>query len=149
MSAVKRTLLAAAFLLCLSGCAGNAPIGETPSPTATPKDPALKSAADEEDTQDIPAPEDRLKVRRAASDFAAAQSPRWRVEGVGVFTHSGNLYLAAVELSKGTERKTVNLVARMFVAPDNTTYWRVELMTPELMQFVAGVTEQEHDVCNK
>lgn len=151
----RKLLITAALLSCLSGCASkaeDAPHREgpppaasaSPAPTATPKqtDPALESAGEEDSIQDVPSDEDRLQVRRAASDFAAAGKQGWQIEGVGTFAHSGNLYLVAVEMSKGTERTTVNLVARMFVAPDNSAYWRVEPMTPELMQFVSNVAER-------
>ncbi len=134
-----------AYSACASGDTGAGIAKSTPSPSPSPeKDPRAESAYDESLTQEEEEPKARLRVREMVIERAGLQFPGWKVEGVSALAYTGTLYLVAVDLSRGQQRQTANYVVRMYITPGNESYWKIDEMTAELSQALAGWTYLEY-----
>ena len=79
--------------------------------------------------------ENRPQVRQAAVDYARAVMPDSRVLGVASFPYTGTLYIVGLDLQSAEKKQTANVVVRLFVQPQGgKTYWKADLLSPELMQ---------------
>lgn len=67
------------------------------------------------------------KVRQAARDFLQENKPSAKAEGVFTLAlRPGNLYIAGVDASDGGQRRTVDLLVRLYTKRNGGQYWRAE-----------------------
>ncbi len=77
-------------------------------------------------------------VRMAAKVFVQERLPWWNVRGMVATGITASMYLVGVDIDANGQRQTLNLIVRLFVADDGGSYWRAEIITPELGQILAG-----------
>jgi hypothetical protein len=110
------------FVLLACGCRSN----DTPRAQNAPAEIARPAPAPTEGAAATPET-DLAKVRQAARDFVKEMYPGSRAEGVFTLPYiRGNLYLAGVDLSLGSQRRTADLLVRLYVRENGSQYWRAE-----------------------
>ncbi len=66
------------------------------------------------------------KARQAVRDFVKETSPGSRVEGVWALPFTRNYCLAGADTTTGSQRRTVDLIVRLYVRENGSQYWRAE-----------------------
>jgi len=90
------------------------------------------------------------RVRQAARDFIQDNKPGVKSEGVFTFTlRPGNLYIAGVDTTEGSQHRTIDLLVRLYVKKNGGQYWRAESLGPDraaaLMDKVSAATAPADD----
>lgn len=110
------------FLACSVACTNTATSqsnqsNATPSPTAAP-------FSKEDDIVDDA--ELRQQARQKAIEYANQNFAGWRVKGIISRKTFDEHYQVTLDLEKGTETKTVQLLLRLFFPETGEPYWKVE-----------------------
>lgn len=68
------------------------------------------------------------KIRQAARDFIQEKKPGAKIEGVFTlsFGRDSGLYIAGVDTTLDGQRRTIDLLVRLYTRKNGGTYWRAE-----------------------
>jgi hypothetical protein len=91
-----------------------------------PDPPELRRASVEDKAASNDDNDKRAEVWAAAREFISRAFPDWKLNGLSTLRYSENSYYAFGDISKGDERRTVDLSVRLFVEDNEHTYWKVE-----------------------
>jgi hypothetical protein len=76
--------------------------------------------------QEALSPKDELpRIRKAVRDFMREVAPESRVEGVWTL-FAGSYALAGADVTTGRQRRTIDLLVRLYAREDGSEYWRAE-----------------------
>lgn len=73
------------------------------------------------------------KIGQAVRDFVKETYPGSRVEGVWALSFTRNYCLAGADMTTGSQRRTVDLLVRLYVRQNGSKYWRAESLDRELV----------------
>jgi hypothetical protein len=113
-------LLSLLYVLLLCGCSGHHSEPASPS--------SLHHAISEEHelSANKPTTDTILKARDASVTYMKTHLPDWDIKGIGMSSDSANGFAAAVDASKGKERRTFYISSRLFVTNEAKMYWKVD-----------------------
>ncbi|MBM3518263.1 MAG: hypothetical protein FJX56_10435 [Alphaproteobacteria bacterium] len=87
----------------------------------------------------------RLAIRDAAVRHAETELPGWEAKGVSIIHHVGTAFLVAVDVSKDTDRDTMNLIARKFYDSNGEGYWGFDQLSTELSGALLSISTMRRD----
>jgi hypothetical protein len=76
----------------------------------------------------VPAPSDdeTTKIRQAVRDFMKETRPGSQVEGVWLLMFRNNYCIAGADTTLGSQRRTIDLLVRLYARDNGSVYWRAE-----------------------
>ena len=115
--------LCALSVAAMGGCrrGGDEPAPEAPATVA--QDPAQEPAASAHESSSA---ETMPLVRKAVRDYVTERFPGAQVEGLWVVSLRNNYCFAAADVSSGSRRRVVEVLARLFVRENGSEYWRAD-----------------------
>lgn len=69
--------------------------------------------------------------------YVHAAHPEWSIRGMATALERDAFHYLSLDLTRGAEAKTVNLVSRVFVREDKSSYWKTEPLNAELEHIAA------------
>ena len=117
---------------------------DQPKTKATPS--ALETAINQErDGESDDTSERRLLVRQKVTEYGKVAFPSDKIVGISTTPYQGNIYLIGLDLSSEKGKRTIDLIARIYVADSGETYWKVERATTRRVELITGRPRNNSD----
>ena len=125
----------------------------SPSPTAQASPSVSNAPFSKEDEFFDDETETRQQARQRAIEYARQNFPDWRVKGVISRRTFDEHYQVTLDLEKGKQTKTVQLLLRLFFPENGEPYWKVEPLVAQSVSprkyqelaYLRYVKRQEYD----
>jgi hypothetical protein len=115
-----------------------------PEKELTSEEKAVQEEMFKEEFEFLSGLEDRMQARQAIKSYIKELFPRSNITGIALLSYGRTLYEAGVDLSSSGQRRTLNLVVRLYVADSGESYWRVEPMSPDVAQSLSSYSFQKY-----
>ncbi|MGI9107067.1 MAG: hypothetical protein ACR2G4_12560 [Pyrinomonadaceae bacterium] len=161
------------ILSCTVSCGSNSTQNDNktsaePSPSVstsqvnTPKGPfpneEEEDPLDDEESRRDESERLRAEVRENAIEYAQQNFPGWKVKGVITRQTFDKHYQVTLDLEKGSQTKTLQLILRRFFSESGEPYWKAEVFVAQnlsrqyqelaYLRFVEG-QRYSYDVCKE
>lgn len=131
-SQYKSTVLGMLIIVIVTLMIGSCekPSSNTNNSNQTNGNAVLPTIAEREQNKEIddksnePSPRD--EARAAALEFVQKNYAGWAVKGTNTRQNHEKFYIVTLDLEKGKESKTVEVIARRFFPEKGEPYWKVE-----------------------
>jgi hypothetical protein len=130
-------------LVLLVGCNSDSSANQTQSPPK-PKNTKIESALESEQ-DDVDSAEIRMLIRQKTTEYLKSVKPDYQVKGISVTAFRGNIYAVGIDALSGRDRKTFDLIARLYIADDGESYWKIENLTQRRSDMLSGRTLDSAD----
>lgn len=133
--------------------ASQASVSKGPFPNEEEEDPL-----DDEDSRREESERLRAEAREKAIEYAQQTFPGWKVKGIITRQTFDKHYQVTLDLEKGSQTKTVELILRRFFSEQGEPYWKAEPFVAQTasrlyqelayLRFVEG-QEYSYNVCRE
>lgn len=80
----------------------------------------------------------RLQVRQKVVEYLKATLPNRKVNGISLTPFQGNIYVVGVDFISDSGRKTLDLIARLYVSDSGESYWKIEYLSSKRSDALSG-----------
>lgn len=89
--------------------------------------------------------ERRLQVRQKVVEYLHSTLPNQKVNGISLTPFQGNIYVVGVDFLSDKGRKTLDLIARLYVPDNGDSYWKIEYLSSKRSDMLSGQVLQGED----
>jgi hypothetical protein len=87
----------------------------------------------------------RLQVRQKVVEYLKSTLPNRKVNGISLTPYQGNVYVVGVDFLSEDGRKTLDLIARLYVSDTGESYWKIEYLSSKRSEALSGKVLQSEE----